>query len=430
MRFSVNPARSFHDPGSGLDARARNALRGHVSASAGTVSSGSSKPVLLVVDDEAEALRKIEHELRERYGSDYRVVGESSAEASLRKLRELEEAGEVVALVLADQWMPGMSGTDLLTRVREVYPTAKRALLVEWGDRSAPKPILQAMALGRIDYYVNKPWGSVDERFHRVISEFLYDWAKDHLPKFEEIRVVGERWSPRSHELRDLLGRNGVLHTFHTADSREGQELLARVGYDSARLPVVVLFDGQVLVDPSNTDIADACGSNPSMEDLSYDLLIIGAGPAGLAAAVYGASEGLDTMVVEGEAVGGQAGTSSLIRNYLGFPWGVGGTELASRAAEQARLFGSTFVYMRHVTGLRRVGGRLVVTLSCENEVTARAVIVATGASYRRLGVTNLEALQGAGVFYGSAGTEAQAMQGQEVYVVGGANSAGQAAMH
>jgi thioredoxin reductase (NADPH) len=308
MQFPANPARSLRDPESGLDGRARNALRGGVSTSAGTATSGSSKPVLLVVDDEAEALHKMEHELRERYGSDYRIVGEGSAEASLSKLRELEEAGEVVALVLADQWMPHMSGTDFLPRVREVYPTAKRALLVEWGDRSAPKPILQAMALGRIDYYVNKPWGSVDERFHRVISEFLYDWAKDHLPKFEEIRVVGERWSPRSHELRDLLGRNGVLYTFHSADSREGQELLARVGYDSARLPVVVLFDGQVLVDPSNTDIVDACGSNPSMEDLSYDLLIIGAGPAGLAAAVYGASEGLDTMVVEGEAVGGQRG--------------------------------------------------------------------------------------------------------------------------
>jgi thioredoxin reductase (NADPH) len=430
MQFPANPARSFRDSGSGLDGRARNALQGGVSTYAGTVSSGSSKPVLLVVDDEVEALRKIDHELHERYGSDYRVVGEGSAEASLSKLRELEEAGEVVALVLADQWMPGMNGTDFLTRVREVYPTAKRALLIEWGDRSAPKPILQAMALGRIDYYVNKPWGSVDERFHRVISEFLYDWAKDHLPKFEEIRVVGEQWSPRSHELRDLLGRNGVLHTFHSVDSREGRELLARVGHDSARLPVLVLFDGQVLVDPSNTDIADACGSNPSMEDLSYDLLIIGAGPAGLAAAVYGASEGLDTMVVEGEAVGGQAGTSSLIRNYLGFPQGISGAELADQAAEQAWLFGATFAYMTHATELHRAGDKLVVSLTCGNEVKARAVIVATGASYRRLDIPSLEALRGVGVFYGAAVTEAQAMKEQDVYVVGAGNSAGQAAMH
>jgi thioredoxin reductase (NADPH) len=430
MQFPANPARSLRDPGSGLDGRERNALRGGVSTYAGTVSSGSSKPVLLVVDDEAEALRKIEHELHERYGNDYRIVGEDSAEASLSKLRELEEAGEVVALVLADQWMPGMSGTDFLTRVREVYPTAKRALLIEWGDRSAPKPILQAMALGRIDYYVNKPWGSVDERFHRVISEFLYDWAKDHLPKFEEIRVVGDHRSPRSHELRDLLGRNGVLHTFHPADSREGQELLARVGYDSARLPVLVLFDGQVLVDPSNADIADACGANPSMEELSYDLLIIGAGPAGLAAAVYGASEGLDTMIVEGEAVGGQAGTSSLIRNYLGFPQGISGAELAEQAAEQAWLFGATFAYMTHATELRRAGDKLVVSLSCGNEVTARSVIVATGASYRRLDIPSLETMRSAGVFYGAAVTEAQAMKEQDVYVVGAGNSAGQAATH
>jgi thioredoxin reductase (NADPH) len=231
--------------------------------------------------------------------------------------------------------------------------------------------------------------------------------------------------------LRDLLGRNGVLYTFYSADSEEGKELLAQIGHSSARLPVLVLYDGQVLVDPSNAEIADAaCGVKSSLKQADFDLLVIGAGPAGLAAAVYGASEGLDTLVVEGEAIGGQAGTSSLIRNYLGFPWGIGGAELASRAAEQAWLFGASFVYMRHATELRRTGDRLEVALSCGNEVTARAVIVATGASYCRLGVPNLEALHGAGVFYGAAVSEAQAVQGQEVYVVGAGNSAGQAAMH
>ncbi|MDQ3942875.1 MAG: FAD-dependent oxidoreductase, partial [Actinomycetota bacterium] len=286
-------------------------------------------------------------------------------------------------------------------------------------------------ALGLIDYYVNKPWGSPDERFHRVIGEFLYDWAKDRLPRFEEIRVVGDRWAPRSHELRDLLGRNGVLYTFYSADSREGRELLARIGHSSTQLPVLVLFDGQVLVDPSNEEIADAaCGVKDSLKQSSFDLVVIGAGPAGLAAAVYGASEGLDTLVVEGEAIGGQAGTSSLIRNYLGFPSGVGGAELASRAAEQAWLFGATFAYMRHATELRRTGDGFTVTLSCGKEVTARAVIIATGASYCRLGVPGLEALHGAGVFYGAAVSETQAMQGQDVYVVGAGNSAGQAAIH
>ena len=389
------------------------------------------KPILVVVDSGSVSYRRIEHELRKRYGEDYRVVSEPSSKWGMKRLRELKEAGEEVALVLADQWMPDMSGTEFLARARHLFPTAKRALLTEWGDTTAQEPILRSMTLGHIDYYVNKPKQSGDEHFHRLISEFLYEWSKAHRPAFQEVRVVGERWAPRSHELRDLLGRNGLSYAFHPADSEEGRALLAQLGLSSTQLPVLVRFDGQVLVDPSNEEIADAaCGVALSLEQSSFDLVVIGAGPAGLAAAVYGASEGLDTLVVEGEARGGQAGTSSLIRNYLGFPWGVGGAELASRAAEQARLFGSTFVYMRHATRLRRVGDKLVVTLSCENEITARAVIVATGASYRRLGIPSLEALQGVGVFYGSAVTEAQAMQGQEVYVVGSANSAGQAAMH
>jgi thioredoxin reductase (NADPH) len=420
MQYPIHSAQSFSGPGGNAVAYARATPPG----------SRAKKPVLLAVDDEVGALREISRELHQRYGADYRVVCERSAEAGLIKLRELEAAGDEVALVLADQWMTEMTGTDFLTRVRETHPTAKRALLVAWGDRTAPGDILQAMSLGRIDYYVNKPWGASDERFHRVIAEFLYDWAKDHLPKFEEIRVVGEQWSPRSHELRDLLGRNGVLHTFHTADSQEGRELLARVGHGSDRLPVVVLFDGQVLVDPSNAEIADACWRNPSLERSSFDLVVIGAGPAGLAAAVYGASEGLDTLIVEGEAIGGQAGTTSLIRNYLGFPWGIAGAELTGRAAEQAWLFGGTFLFMRRATGLRRSGDGVVVSLSSGNEVTAKAVIIATGASYRRLGVPDLEALRGAGVFYGAAVSEARAVQDEDVYVVGAGNSAGQAALH
>ena len=419
MHYPLNLAGTFDHRENGVDARTLTGLE-----------TRAPRPVLLAVDEEAEALREISHELHKRYGDDYRVVCEREAESALERLRGFRAAGEEVALVLADQRMPGMSGTDFLTRAGEIYPTAKRALLVAWGDRTAPGAILQAMSLGRIDYYVNKPWGEHDERFHRVISEFLYDWAKDRMPKFEEIRVVGEQWSQRSHELRDLLGRNGIQHTFYSSDSREGRELLARTGHNPARLPVVILFDGQVLTDPSNSDIADACGANPDLEQYSFDLVVVGAGPAGLAAAVYAASEGLSTLIVEGEAIGGQAGTSSLIRNYLGFPSGVGGAELARRAAEQAWLFGGTFLFMRRVTGLRRSGDGIVVGLSCNNDVTAKAVIIATGASYRRLGVPSLEALSGAGVFYGAAVSEAQAMRGQNVYVVGGGNSAGQAAMH
>jgi thioredoxin reductase (NADPH) len=431
MQFPINPDPRFRSRKSKLNAQGPIIPQSGAATYTRTapVDSRTPKPVLLAVDA-AETFCELERELRDRYGNDYRVVCESSAEAGMRRLQQLKTANEEVALVLADLWMTRTTGVEFLTRVRKFYSSAKRVLLVAWGDRTASEPISQAMALGRIDYYVNKPWGSHDERFHRVIGEFLYDWAKDRLPKFEAIRVVGEQWSPRSHELRDLLGRNGVLYTFHPADSGEGRELLAQVGHDSTQLPVLILFDGQVLVDPSNEEIADACGVTPMLEQWSYDLVVIGAGPAGLAAAVYGASEGLNTLIVEGEAVGGQAGSSSLIRNYLGFPSGVSGAELASRATEQAWLFGATFVYMRHVTGLRRAGGDLVVSLSCGNEVTARAVIIATGASYRRLGVPSLEALHGTGVFYGAAVSEAQAVQGQEVYVAGAGNSAGQAAMH
>jgi thioredoxin reductase (NADPH) len=419
MRFSPTPSRLFDRFGDGFDARAVTGPEAR-----------TSRPVLLAVDDDVADLRGISRELHKRYGEDYRVLCERYPEAALRRLQDLQEAGEEVALVLADQWMVEMSGPDFLTRASEISSTAKRALLVDWGDRAAVRPLHQAMALGRIDYYVTKPFGDHDERFHRVISEFLYDWSKDRIPKFDEIRVVGEQWSPRSFELRDLLGRNGVLHTFHSSDSKEGRELLARIGYQEAQLPVVVLFDGQVLVDPTNSDIADACGVNPTWEKSDFDLVIVGAGPAGLAAAVYAASEGLDTLIVEDEAVGGQAGTSALIRNYLGFPSGVGGAELASRAAEQAWLFGATFLFMRRVTGLRRQGNTILVNLSCGQNVTAKSVIIATGASYRRLGVPGLEALRGSGVFYGAAVSEARAMAGQEVYVVGAGNSAGQAALH
>jgi len=419
MRFSPNPSRLFDRFGDGFHARTPTGPEAR-----------ATRPVVLAVDDRVTDLREISRELHKRYGEDYRVVCERSPEAALGRLRKLEQAGEEVALVLADQWMAQMDGPDFLTRAGEVSPTAKRALMVDWGDRAAVRPLHQAMALGRTDYYVTKPYGDHDERFHRVISEFLYDWSKDLIPKFDEIRVVGEQWSPRSFELRDLLGRNGVLHTFHASDSKEGRELLARIGHEDSPLPVVALFDGQVLVDPTNSDIADACGVNPTWEKSDFDLVIVGAGPAGLAAAVYAASEGLDTLIVEDEAVGGQAGTSALIRNYLGFPYGVEGAELASRAAEQAWLFGATFLFMRRVTGLRREGSRVLVDLSCGQVVTARSVIVATGASYRRLGVPGLEALSGSGVFYGAAVSEARAMWGQEVYVVGAGNSAGQAALH
>src|SRR5918997_455593 len=323
-----------------------------------------------------------------------------------------------------------MSGTEFVAQATQLFPTAKRALLRAWGDRTAAEPILQSMTLGHVDYYVNKPERPGDEHFHRLISEFLYEWAKTSRPPFYEMRMVGERRSARSHELRDILNRNGVLHEFLAADSEPGRELLAQVGKSSAKLPVLILYNGKVLEDPSNAELADAFGVNRPLDRQEFDLVIVGAGPAGLAAAVYGASESLSTLILEGEAIGGQAGTSALLRNYLGFPWGVGGAELARRATEQAWWFGATFHFMRNATALRSEGSDLVLTLSDGTEVLGRAVILATGVSYRRLGVPRLEELVGAGVFYGAAVSEGQAMKGQKVYVGGGANSAGQAASH
>ena len=418
-------------PTNGEDDRRSIAGEDHEAAGVNNSSrSSTAKPIIFAVDAGVESFRRIEYGLRRRYGVEYRVMCESSAMWGMKRLRDLKAAGEEVALVLADQWMPDISGTDFLARAGQLFPTAKRAVLIEWGDRTTQEPVLRGMTLGHIDYYVNKPERPGDEYFHRMIAEFLYDWTKVNRPAFKEIQVVGERGSPRSHELRDILNRNGVLHAFYPVDSREARELLARVGKTPDALPVLVLYDEQVLVDPSNAELADAFGVNRPLEKREFDLVIVGAGPAGLAAAVYGASEGLSTLILEGEAIGGQAGTSARIRNYLGFPWGVGGAELARRATEQAWWVGATFHFMRNATALRPQGSDLVVSLSDGTEVLGRTVILATGVTYRRLGVPRLEELVGAGVFYGAAVSEAQAMKGQKVYVVGGANSAGQAATH
>ena len=395
-------------------------------------------PVLLVVDDDADALANVERQLRGRYGGDYRVVCESSAERAMGALEGYAAAREEVAVVLSDLWMPGTSGTEFLTRAHVLHPTAKRALLVEREDRTVREPILRAMALGRIDYYVTKPSPlSPDERFHRVIAEFLDEWAGANRPGFVAVRIVGDPGTTRSHEMRDRWSRSGVPFEFHPADSEEGQGLLDRWGKASAGLPVVSLFDRRVLVDPSNDQVVEAFaenipfGVNIGPEERSFDLVVVGAGPAGLAAAVGGASEGLSTLVLDGEAMGGQAGASSLIRNYLGFPRGIGGAELAARAYQQAWLFGASFHFERRATELRRPGPEgLTLALSDGTELAGRSVVVATGASYVRLGVPSLEALQGAGVFYGAVASEAQALKGEEAYVVGGGNSAGQAAVY
>jgi thioredoxin reductase (NADPH) len=392
------------------------------------------RPVLFVVDDEPDWLDRIGQQLRRRYSSDYRILCERSAAKALQTLEALRAAGEDVAVALADQWMPEVTGAELLARVRELHPHAKRALLITWGawgDRPTADAVLRAMALGHIDYYVLKPWQSPDELFHRTVAEFLHEWTRTQTSRPREIAVVAERWSPRAHELRSLLARNGVPHAFHPSESEEGRRLLAEAGRERADVPVVVLLDGRMLVDPSNAELAGGYGVTTELdEQRDFDVVVVGAGPAGLAAAVYASSEGLQTLAVERESIGGQAGSSSLIRNYLGFSRGVSGAELAQRAYQQAWVFGTSFLLMREVVGLRTEGERHLVTISDGSEATARAVVLAMGVSYRRLGIPALEALNGTGVFYGASISEVQALAGQQTYIVGGGNSAGQAAIH
>jgi thioredoxin reductase (NADPH) len=385
------------------------------------------QPVVLLADG-PRTRGRVEAELCKRYGTDYLIVTAGSAQEALAALGKLRDGQRQVSLVLAGQRLRDATGTELLARVRQLDPAARRVLLISWGDQASMTAVVQATVLGDLDAYVVRPGTPPDEVFHRSVTEQLGEWARPNLPGIEVVRVVGEEWAARSHELRELLGRNGIPFSFYPADSPEGQRLL-EPGSGQA-LPAVVMFDGRVLADPSNAEVAEALGVPTKPGSGRYDVTVIGAGPAGLAAAVYGASEGLSTVVVEPEAIGGQAGTSSLIRNYLGFPSGVSGGDLAVRAYTQAWNFGAEYVYGNPATSLRPEGPELVVTVADGTEVRSRAVVVASGMAYRRLGIPALDALTGAGVFYGAAASEAKAVQGSEVFVVGGANSAGQAAVY
>jgi thioredoxin reductase (NADPH) len=391
--------------------------------------------VILAVDDDPLALDRVLDELRRRYARDYAVLGDISAEAALATIQRLADQAEPLALVLADQWLrePHVTGETVLGRTRELHPGAKRVLLVEfgaWGEEKTEEAMLRAMATGLIDYYIVKPWRSPDESFHRAITDYLQEWASGIGP--QEISVVGEAWSPRSHEVRRVLERNSLPHVFWAADSEQGKVILGECGLDEAPGPVVQMMDGRVLVDPTAAELARACGIDTSVPNgAEFDVVVIGAGPGGLAAAVYATSEGLSTLVVEREAVGGQAGSSSLIRNYLGFARGIRGGELAMRAHQQAWVFGTRFLRMREAVELRPgTDGRHGVVISDGSEVLGTAVVLATGVTYRTLPIPELAALQGAGVFYGASRWEAAALAGEDVFIVGAGNSAGQAAIH
>ena len=387
-------------------------------------------PILFLVDDRPKVLEALAGDLERRFGADHRVLTGTSPGAALEALEGLARDGQEVALVVAGQRMAELPGVVLLLKAHDLHPSAKRVLLVGRREWTPANPAVRAMTLGQIDTYLFEPWLPVARFLDLPISQVLADWVPSQGPSFEGIRIVGPRWGTRSHELRDMLTRMGIPHGWYQADTAAGRRLLEEAGQDGSRLPVVLFHSGQVFVDPSDAELAEALGFGTSPGAGSYDLVIVGAGPAGLAAAVYAASEGLDTLVVEPQVAGGQAGTSAMIRNYLGFPRGIGGGDLANRALEQAWLFGANLVLAQRATGLRADGPRRLVRLSEGSEVTAEAVVVASGASWRRLGVPELEALVGAGVFYGAAGAEARAMEGQEVFVVGAGNSAGQAALH
>jgi thioredoxin reductase (NADPH) len=388
--------------------------------------------VLVAVDEDPGVLASVEQTLRDRYARDYRVLCIPSSSAALADLEGLAAAGEPVALVLAAQWLTGMTGSELLGEVRRLHPHAKRVLLVPWRglwDRATGEAVFQAIAHGRIDHYVVMPSAPPDELFHQAISSFLLEWAEALRTSPHTVHVIGESWSGRAYQLREQLGRCALPHSFTLADSPDGRALIARAGGE-AKLPLVIFPDGTVLTNPSNAEIAGVGRLPGGPDENEFDLVIVGAGPAGLSAAVYGASEGFTTLVVDEGGIGGQATSSSLIRNYLGFPRGVSGGRLAQQAYEQAWVFGADFAFIQRVTCLDREDGGLFLTLSESGRVHARAVVLAMGAAYRRLGIPALEALNGAGVFYGGPASEAPAMAGRDVYVLGGANSAGQAALH
>ena len=391
---------------------------------------GSALPLILVVSGEEGVRQGLVHDIARRFGADYTVTAVATTDAALDRLGSQAAAGADTALVIVDERLGNPPPADFLLHVRQTEPQAKRILLIRRGNWSSGHPVVSGMALGRVDYHLFSPWAPLEQILYPSVSDFLAAWNTSQDAPNVAVRIVGHQSAARSHEVRDLLTRASVPYWFFSPETEAGRQVLADAGEDGRRLPVMLFYSGSVLVDPSNADVVDVLGVNTSPPTTSCDVLVVGAGPAGLAAAVYAASEGLDTMVVEPEIPGGQAGTSSLIRNYLGFRHGVSGQDLGVRATEQAWLFGATFVLTQRATRIEVRGADRIVHVTDGSTVTARAVVLASGVAWRRLSVPALEALVGAGVFYGAAGAEARAVQGRDVVVVGGGNSAGQAAVH
>ncbi|MGW4444636.1 FAD-dependent oxidoreductase [Streptomyces sp. NPDC004682] len=387
----------------------------------------AARTVILTVDDDPGVSRAVARDLRRRYGESYRIVRAESGASALEALRELKLRGDQVAVLLADYRMPRMNGIEFLEEAMDVYPWARRVLLTAYADTGAA---IDAINVVDLDHYLLKPWNPPEEKLYPVLDDLLQAWhASEHRP-VPSTKVVGHRWSARSSDVREFLARNQVPYRWYSAEEPEGRRLLAAAGQDGRRLPLVITPDGTALVEPEAPELAARVGLATTPTADFYDLVVIGGGPAGLGAAVYGASEGLRTVLVERSATGGQAGQSSRIENYLGFPDGVSGAQLTDRARRQAARFGAELLTTREVTGLEVCGAARIVRFADGSSVGAHSVILATGVQYRRLAAEGCTELTGCGVFYGSALTEAASCQDQDVYIVGGANSAGQAAMY
>lgn len=386
-------------------------------------------PILLTVDDDAEVSRSLARDLRQKYGEDYRIRRSESGPAALEALRELKLRDDKVGLILADHRMPEMTGVEFLAEARQLYPKARRVLLTAYADTDAA---IAAINEADVHYYLLKPWDPPEERLYPVLDDLLEDWKMtDRLISDGRVRVVGHRWSAPSHMVKDFLTRNQVPYRWFELDrDAEATRLLNANGGDGEHLPLVITEGGRALQAPPIAELAGALGLTATPSLPFYDLLVIGGGPAGLGAAVYGASEGLRTVLVEREAIGGQAGQSSRIENYLGFPSGIAGGDLARRATTQARRFGAEMLLTSDVSSLEVCGSARVVRLEDGGQLSAHAVLITTGVAYRRLDAPGVDEFTGAGVYYGAASSEAQSLRDEDVYVVGGANSAGQAAVY
>jgi thioredoxin reductase (NADPH) len=385
------------------------------------------KPVLLAIDDDTSVLEAVVQDLRAHYGERYRILRAASGGDALDIARQLKDRGDVIALFLSDQRMPGMSGVDFLQHTMELYPEAKRVLLTAYADTEAA---IRAINAAKIHYYLNKPWDPPEEKLYPVLDDLLQSWTCGYRPPFEGIRVIGTRWSAADHAVRDFLSRNLIPYQWMNPDSDpEALSQLRAKGIDDTRLPVMLFGDGTALVQPTTTEIAAKIGLRTQAQQTFYDVVVVGAGPAGLAAAVYGASEGLRTLIVEPDAPGGQAGSSSRIENYLGFPDGLSGEELAKRSYLQASRLGAELVHQR-ATCIRTEGQYHIVQLGDGREVSCHVCILAVGVQYTRLNIAGEDRLTGAGLYYGAAMSEAMACKDEQIYIVGGANSAGQAALH